>query len=116
MASPRLSIRAANASLAIAGGRIVPAEGSFDAELSFPGCEVRPGLINAHDHLHRNHYGRLGTPPYRDAYAWGEDIQQACRAGLAPNSPHSDRRIEPRGGSADNNGSCQRPIPEQRTE
>ena len=83
MASPRLSIRAANASLAIAGGRIVPAEGSFDAELSFPGCEIRPGLINAHDHLHRNHYGRLGTPPYRDAYAWGEDIQQACRAEIA---------------------------------
>lgn len=33
-----------------------------------------PGLINAHDHLHRNHYARLGSPPYRNAYDWGDDL------------------------------------------
>ncbi len=37
-------------------------------------CEPIPGLINAHDHLFLNHYPRLGTPPYRNAYAWGRDI------------------------------------------
>lgn len=36
--------------------------------------ELIPGLINAHDHLFLNHYPRLGTPPYRNAYAWGHDI------------------------------------------
>jgi hypothetical protein len=77
MAEPRILLRAGNASVAVTGGRIAEVEGPFDAELSFPGSEIRPGLINAHDHLHRNHYGRLGNPPYRDAYAWGEDIQRS---------------------------------------
>ncbi|HWP03629.1 MAG TPA: hypothetical protein VNL96_09245 [Gemmatimonadaceae bacterium] len=36
--------------------------------------EFVPGLINAHDHLYRNHYPRLGSPPYANAYQWGEDI------------------------------------------
>jgi hypothetical protein len=76
----RLLIRAGNATVAVAQGRVAPSGGPFDVELSFPGCEVRPGLINAHDHLHRNHYGRLGRPPYRDAYAWAQDIQQAFRS------------------------------------
>lgn len=35
---------------------------------------LRPGLINAHDHLYRNHYPRLGSPPYRSAYEWAKDI------------------------------------------
>jgi hypothetical protein len=38
--------------------------------------ELRPGLVNAHDHLHRNHFPRLGEPPYLDAYAWGRDIHE----------------------------------------
>jgi cytosine/adenosine deaminase-related metal-dependent hydrolase len=76
----RLLIRAGNASVAVSQDRIVALEEPFDAELSFPGCELRPGLINAHDHLHRNHYGRLGRPPYPDAYAWGEDISRTFRA------------------------------------
>ena len=76
----RLLIRAGKAAVAVTGGRVAAADGPCDAELSFPGCEIRPGLINAHDHLHRNHYGRLGRPPYRDAYAWGQDIQHAFRA------------------------------------
>jgi cytosine/adenosine deaminase-related metal-dependent hydrolase len=44
---------------------------------------VRPGLINAHDHLHRNHYGRLGAGPYPNAYRWAEDIQLRYRRRIA---------------------------------
>ncbi|HST59646.1 MAG TPA: amidohydrolase family protein, partial [Longimicrobium sp.] len=40
-------------------------------------------LINAHDHLHRNHYGRLGAPPYPNAYAWGRDIHARNAAEIA---------------------------------
>ena len=46
----------------------------FDFVIRIPDGDVRPGLINAHDHLHRNHYGRLGAPPYANAYEWGRDI------------------------------------------
>jgi len=42
-------------------------------------ADVRPGLINAHDHLHRNHYGRLGAGPYPNAYRWADDIQLRYR-------------------------------------
>jgi cytosine/adenosine deaminase-related metal-dependent hydrolase len=73
----RLLIQARNRAVAIEGGRIVTADGGFDLALTFPGADVAPGLINAHDHLHRNHYGRLGRPPYANAYAWAADIQAA---------------------------------------
>lgn len=71
----RLLIQARNREVAVEDGRIVPAGGGFDLVLAFPEAEVAPGLINAHDHLHRNHYGRLGRPPYPNAYAWAADIQ-----------------------------------------
>lgn len=70
----RLLIEAANTALGVVDGRIVAPNGSFDVRLRIPGGELRPGLINAHDHLHRNHYGRLGAPPYANAYEWGRDI------------------------------------------
>jgi hypothetical protein len=70
----RLLVEAANGVLGISHGRIVPPTGRFDVELRVPDGEIRPGLINAHDHLHRNHYGRLGYPPYVNAYDWGRDI------------------------------------------
>ena len=70
----RIRIEAANRTIGIEAGTIVPAEGAFDVTLRIPDGEVRPGLINAHEHLHRNHYGRLGAPPYPNAYAWGRDI------------------------------------------
>ena len=54
---------------------MVEPEGRFDLELTFADAEVRPGLINAHDHLHRNHYGRLGGRRYANAYEWAGDIQ-----------------------------------------
>ena len=71
----RLLIQARNREVAVEDGRIVEAAGGFDLVLDFPHADVRPGLINAHDHLHRNHYGRLGRPPYPNAYAWAADIQ-----------------------------------------
>jgi cytosine/adenosine deaminase-related metal-dependent hydrolase len=71
----RILIAAKNAVVAVEDGRIVTPEGRFEAVIQVPGGEVRPGLINAHDHLHRNHYGRLGDPPYRNAYEWARDIQ-----------------------------------------
>src|SRR3954465_8774168 len=70
----RLRIEAANLTLGVADGIIVPPDGRFDATIRIPDGELRPGLINAHDHLHRNHYGRLGAPPYPNAYAWRRDI------------------------------------------
>jgi cytosine/adenosine deaminase-related metal-dependent hydrolase len=42
-------------------------------------ADVRPGLINAHEHLHRNHYGRLGKPPYANAAHWARDISKRHR-------------------------------------
>lgn len=79
----RLRITARNRNLAIEGDRIVAPERRFDLTLSFPDAELRPGLINAHDHLHRNHYGRLGAPPYPNAYAWARDIQARYAAHIA---------------------------------
>jgi cytosine/adenosine deaminase-related metal-dependent hydrolase len=76
----KLLVEAANAAVGIADGIIVPAAGRFDVTLRIPDGELRPGLINAHDHLHRNHYGRLGTPPYANAYDWGRDIHCRDRA------------------------------------
>jgi cytosine/adenosine deaminase-related metal-dependent hydrolase len=71
----RILINARNRSVAIEGDSIVSEGGRFDIVIDRPKSGVRPGLINAHDHLHRNHYGRLGSGPYRNAYRWAEDIQ-----------------------------------------
>jgi cytosine/adenosine deaminase-related metal-dependent hydrolase len=83
----RLLIQARNRAVAVEDGRIVePGGGGFDLVLDFPEADVAPGLINAHDHLHRNHYGRLGRPPYPSAYAWAADIH----------ATHADRIAEGR--------------------
>jgi cytosine/adenosine deaminase-related metal-dependent hydrolase len=79
----RLLLRARNRSIAIEDARIVPAEGSFDLVLDLPEADIRPGLINAHEHLHRNHYGRLGRPPYANACAWAADIQRCDAEAIA---------------------------------
>jgi len=74
--NPTLRITTATGSIGVAAGRLVPPRGRFDIELQVPGAMLHAGLINAHDHLHRNHYGRLGSPPYADAYGWGRDIHE----------------------------------------
>jgi cytosine/adenosine deaminase-related metal-dependent hydrolase len=71
----RLLIEASNVALGVVDGVITsPHGGRFDVRVRIPDGELRPGLINAHEHLHRNHYGRLGAPPYANAYEWGRDI------------------------------------------
>ena len=70
----RLLIETRDAALGVERGRIVPPTGRFDATIRVRDGIAMPGLINAHEHLHRNHYGRLGHPPYEDAYEWGHDI------------------------------------------
>jgi hypothetical protein len=79
----RLLIRAANATVGVEEGRIVAPEGAFDVVFRVPDCELLSGLINAHDHLHRNHYGRLGCPPYANAYEWGRDIHDREHEAIA---------------------------------
>lgn len=71
----RLLVEATNCAVGVEGNRIVAPTGRFDIVLGIDG-DLRPGLINAHEHLHRNHYGRLGNPPYRNAYEWGDDIHE----------------------------------------
>ncbi len=79
----RLLINAGDRSVAVSGGEIVGTSEAVDLVLDMPNAEIRPGLINAHDHLHRNHYGRLGRPPYRNAPQWAADIQDRCRDHIA---------------------------------
>lgn len=70
----RLRIEARNTVVEVEAGHLAPPAGRCDVLIRIADGELRPGLINAHDHLHRNHYGRLGDPPYANAYAWGGDI------------------------------------------
>jgi cytosine/adenosine deaminase-related metal-dependent hydrolase len=79
----RILIRTPDRDVAVEEGVLVAPCGDFDVRLDFAQGQVRPGLINAHDHLHRNHYGRLGAPPYPDAYAWARDIQHRHGALIA---------------------------------
>lgn len=79
----RCLLNARNRTVAVAGGKIIPPTGPFDIVIDAPDADVRPGLINAHDHLHRNHYGRLGAPPYRNACQWAGDIQTRYRRRIA---------------------------------
>lgn len=71
----RMLVNARNRTIAIEDDLIVKQGGRFDIVIDCPKAEVRPGFINAHDHLHRNHYGRLGSGIYPNAYRWAEDIQ-----------------------------------------
>ncbi|HEY7898024.1 MAG TPA: amidohydrolase family protein [Gemmatimonadaceae bacterium] len=84
----RFLVEAANTVLGVEDGRIVSPFGHFDVVLRVSDGELRPGLINAHDHLHRNHYGRLGFPPYRNAYEWGDDIHARCADTIAAGRAH----------------------------
>ncbi|MCY2990280.1 MAG: amidohydrolase family protein [Planctomycetota bacterium] len=39
-----------------------------------------PGLINSHEHMGLNLFARLGSPPYPNAYAWGQDIYKPAES------------------------------------
>lgn len=85
----RMLVRARNRTIAIDGDRIARDEGGrFDVLVECRDADLHPGLINAHDHLHRNHYGRLGAGPYANAYRWGADIHVRFRRRIA-----SGRRV-----------------------
>lgn len=75
----RILVRARNATVACEGGLMCAPEGAFDVVVDDRDAVVRPGLINAHDHLHRNHYGQLGRPPYPNAAHWARDISRRHR-------------------------------------
>lgn len=62
--------------LEIEGDRIAAGGGAADVSVDLDGATLRPGLVNAHDHLHRNHLPRLGEPPYADATTWGRDLHE----------------------------------------
>jgi cytosine/adenosine deaminase-related metal-dependent hydrolase len=70
--------------VAVEGSHFVEPRGPFDAVVDLGPGELRPGLINAHDHLYRNHFPRLGSPPYPNAYAWAADLQARCGDVIAP--------------------------------
>jgi len=54
-----------------------PGDSAFDLQGSF----VFPGLINAHDHLELNHFGRIKfQAAYRNASEWIEDLRPRLRA------------------------------------
>jgi cytosine/adenosine deaminase-related metal-dependent hydrolase len=76
-------INARNRSVAVEGGQIVAEGGRYDVVVDCRNADILPGLINAHDHLHRNHYGRLGNPTYANAYRWADDIQIRYRRRIA---------------------------------
>ena len=68
-------VNARNRAVAIDGDRIVAADGQFDIVLDCPDAEVRPGLINAHDHLHLNTLPPLEpTGHWRHAREWVSQV------------------------------------------
>jgi cytosine/adenosine deaminase-related metal-dependent hydrolase len=60
--------------LTVSGERIGQPSDIVDASIRVGSGVLLPGLINTHDHLHRNHYPRLGSPPYPNAYVWANDL------------------------------------------
>ncbi len=78
----RLRLLSSSGALDIQDGRIAFPGARADLTLDLGEAGIRPGLLNAHDHLHRNHLPRLGDPPYPNVYAWGEDLHTRFAAEL----------------------------------
>jgi hypothetical protein len=58
-------------------GRIVESLPDDALVVDLEGYTIFPGLINAHDHLHMNHYPRTKfREVYNNAHEWGEDVNQ----------------------------------------
>ncbi len=72
--SPSFALETGSSRLGVAGGVIDAADTVPAATFRIRCAELRPGLINAHDHLAFNHYPRLGAPPYRSLYEWANDV------------------------------------------
>jgi len=68
----------AGGEVVVAGSRVGAPEsaGPQVARFTFEAVELRPALINGHDHLALNHFPRLGAPPYPNLYAWAEEVQE----------------------------------------
>ncbi|MFN8007668.1 MAG: amidohydrolase, partial [Terriglobia bacterium] len=49
-------------------------DSSSQLRIDLHGCQVLPGLINAHDHLGFGLFPRLGNGPYADAKTWATEI------------------------------------------
>src|SRR5262244_3060231 len=65
--------------------------GRDDCVIDLDGAFVLPGLINAHDHLELNHYGRLKRRErYENASQWIDDLRPVLRsdATIRANSAH----------------------------
>jgi cytosine/adenosine deaminase-related metal-dependent hydrolase len=75
----------------VEGSRLVEPASPFDRVVDLGDGDLRPGLINAHDHLYRNHFPRLGSPPYPNAYDWAEDVKARWSEAIAPISVISRR-------------------------
>ena len=76
-----------DAAVCVHAAHLVDPADRFELTFDLGPGQLRPGLINAHDHLHRNHYPRLRAPHYPDSYTWGADLHarwgaqiERCRA------------------------------------
>jgi cytosine/adenosine deaminase-related metal-dependent hydrolase len=79
----RFRLEAGNATWNVAGGKLSAPEGKADLTVDLGDATLMPGLVNAHDHLHRNHLPRIGEPPYTSAALWGADLHARFADDLA---------------------------------
>ncbi len=79
----RFRLEAGNATRDVEGGRLSTPEGVAAFTLDLGETTLMPGLVNAHDHLHRNHLPRIGEPPYTSAAVWGADLHARFADDLA---------------------------------
>jgi cytosine/adenosine deaminase-related metal-dependent hydrolase len=79
----RFRLEAENVARDVEGGRLAAPEGEAALTLDLANSTLMPGLVNAHDHLHRNHLPRIGEPPYTSAAVWGADLHARFADDLA---------------------------------